>query len=71
MHQDVQRHKAMIDASGLGLLPGIGLALALAVLATGGLVLESWLLTVAVLVFVLGTAACIAWLVAILAEDED
>jgi hypothetical protein len=61
----------MIDASGLGLLPGIGLALALAVLATGALILESWLLTVAVLVFVLGMAACIAALVALLAEDED
>jgi hypothetical protein len=61
----------MIDASGLGLLPGIALAFALAVAATGGLVLQSWLLTVGVLVFVLGTAACIAGLVYLLAEDED
>jgi uncharacterized membrane protein HdeD (DUF308 family) len=61
----------MIDNSGLGLLPGIGLALALAVLATGGLLLENWLLTVGVLVFVLGTAACIAGLVWVISDDED
>ena len=71
MHQDVQRHQSMIEASGLGLLPGIGLALALAVLATGGLILESWLLTMAVLVFVLGTTACIAGLVWVLVDYED
>jgi hypothetical protein len=61
----------MIDTSGLGLLPGIGLALAVAVIAIGGLILESWLLTMAVLVFVLGTAASIAALVWVLSEDED
>jgi uncharacterized membrane protein len=71
MHQDVQRHKTMIDASGLGLLPGIGLALALAVFATGALVLENWIFTVAVLVFVLGGAACIAAVVYLISDDTD
>jgi hypothetical protein len=71
MHQEIRRQRDMMDATGLGLLPGIALALALAVLATGGLVLESWLLTVAVLMFVLGTAACIAALILVVAGDED
>lgn len=71
MHQDVRRHATMMDTTGLGLLPGIALAFALAVLATGALVLESWLLTVAVLVFVLGGAASIAGIVYLLADDED
>ena len=71
MHQDVRRHKALIDASGMGLLPGIALAFALAVMATGALVLESWIFTVAVLVFVLGSAALIAAVVVLITDDDD
>ena len=51
MHPDVQRQKNLIEASGLGLLPGIALAFAIGVMATGALVLESWIFTVAVLVW--------------------
>ena len=68
---EVTRHKTMIDSSGLGLLPGIGLAFALGVAATGALFLESWVMTVAVLVFVLGGAASIAGVVYLISEDED
>jgi hypothetical protein len=71
MHQDVQRHRDLIDASGLGLLPGVALAFALAVLATGALVLESWVMTLFVLLVVLGGAACVACVVFVLSDDED
>jgi hypothetical protein len=71
MHSDVQRHRSLIEASGMGLLPGIALAFAIAVMATGALVLESWIFTVAVLVFVLGTAACIAAIVVLISEDDQ
>ncbi len=69
MQQEIQRQKNLIDSSGLGLLPGIGLAFGLAVLATGALALESWVLTIAVLVFVLGSAACIAAVVFLISDD--
>ena len=71
MQQEVQRHRNMIDTSGLGLLPGIALAFATAVAATGALVLESWILTVAVLAFVLGSAVAIAAVVFAISVDED
>lgn len=71
MQQDIQRHKKMIDASGLGLLPGIALAFALGVMATGALVLESWVFTVSVLVFIFGSAAAIAAVVYLITDDED
>lgn len=71
MHQEVQRQKALMDASGLGLLPGIALAFGLAVIATGALVLESWVMTLFVLACVLGVAACVAAVVFLISEDED
>ena len=71
MNQDLQRHKAMIDASGMGLLPGVALAFAVAVAATGALVFESWVFTVFVLAVVLCGAAAVAGVVYLISDDED
>lgn len=71
MHQDVRRHRELIDASGMGLLPGIALALGVAVIATGALVFESWWFTIGVLAVVLCAAAAVAGVVYLLSDDED
>jgi hypothetical protein len=45
----IQRQKPVIDRSGLGLLPGIGLAFAFALLVMAALLFEAWWVTIAVL----------------------
>ena len=67
----IHRQRLLMDSSGLGLLPGVALAFALAVVATGALVFESWWWTLLVLGVVLGGAACIAGIVYLITGDED
>ena len=72
MRQDVvHRQRLLMDSSGLGLLPGVALAFALAVVATGALVFESWGWTLLVLGVVLGGAAAIAAIVYVIVGDDE
>ena len=67
----IERQKPVIDSSGLGLLPGIGLAFAFALLVMAALVLEAWWVTFAVLLTLFAITAAIAWVVTKMTDDGD
>lgn len=70
MNHEIERHRQMIDASGMGLLPGIGLAFALGVLVMAALLSESWWAVAGVLLvlFVL-TAVVVLVIVKLIGAD--
>lgn len=71
MNDFIKTQEPVIERSGMGLLPGIGMALAIALLGMGALTLHlSWLVPV-VLVLVLGVTAAVVWVVWSLAGDGD
>jgi hypothetical protein len=70
MEHEIQRHKQMIDASGMGLLPGIGLAFMLSLIVMIGLLLETWWAVVAVLVTLFAIAGMVVYVVAKLVDSD-
>jgi hypothetical protein len=70
MQHEIERHKQMINASGMGLLPGIALAFLLALIVMTGLLLETWwaVFTVLVTLFVI-TGAVVYVIVKLVASD--
>jgi hypothetical protein len=67
----IERQKPVIEKSGLGLLPGIGLAFAFALTVMAALVLEAWWVTFAVLLTLVAITAAIAWVVVKVADDGE
>jgi hypothetical protein len=63
MEHDIERHKQMIEASGMGLLPGIGLAFGLAVLVMAALLVEAWWVMIAVLAALFAITGVVAWVI--------
>jgi hypothetical protein len=71
MKREIQRQKRLIDASGMGLLPGIGLAMVIALVAVLAIAAESWWVTFAAFGAVVGVAAVVTTVVVRIAEDDD
>jgi hypothetical protein len=67
----MERQKPLIERSGLGLLPGIGFAFALALLAMVALVIEAWWVMVAVLMTLFLITGVVVWVVVQMTEDGD
>lgn len=63
MNHEVERQRRLIDRSGLGLLPGIGLAFGLMVLVMTALQFQAWWITFAVVGAIFLTTAFIVWVV--------
>lgn len=49
MQNEIERHKNMIEASGLGLLPGVALAFLVSLIVMTALFFETWWATIVVL----------------------
>jgi hypothetical protein len=64
MNHEIQRHKQMIESSGMGLLPGIALAFALSLVAMAALIFfETMWVTVLVLVTLFAITGAVVWVV--------
>lgn len=63
--------ESLMDSSGMGLLPGVALCLAIGVIATGALLIESYWAVALVLGVVLVAAAAITYVVWALAEEDE
>ena len=71
MNQEIQRHKQMIEASGLGLLPGIALAFALSLLVMAALIFfETMWVVAAVLVALFAITGAVVWVIVKLMEAD-
>ena len=64
MNHDIQRHKQMIEASGMGLLPGIALAFFLSLMVMAALIFfETMWVTIAVLFTLFAITGVVVWVV--------
>ena len=63
MHGDIERHNQMIEASGMGFLPGIGLAFLLCMVIMAALLVQTWWVMVAVLVSLFAVAGVVVWVI--------
>jgi hypothetical protein len=71
MNHEIQRHKQMIEASGMGLLPGIALAFGLSLLVMAALIfIQSMWVTVAVLLSLFAITGAVAWVVVKLIDAD-
>lgn len=72
MSEFIERQRTVIERSGMGLLPGIGLALVLSVGLIAGIMFETWWAIAAVLAGIFAiTGVVIAIIVGLLGRDED
>jgi hypothetical protein len=69
MTGDIERHRRMIDSSGMGLLPGIGLAFLLCMLVMAALLLETWWAVGMVLAFLFAATGAIVWVFLWMMDD--
>ena len=63
MTGEIERQKRLIESSGLGLLPGLGLAFALCMLIMGALVLDTWWVVPVVLVSLFAVTGAVVWVI--------
>ncbi|MDX6541181.1 MAG: hypothetical protein QOI71_2791 [Gaiellales bacterium] len=70
MKREIQGQIRLIDASGLGLLPGIGLAMVIALIAVLAIVAESWWITFVAAGAVIAVAAAVTMVVLRIADDD-
>jgi hypothetical protein len=72
MSEFIERQKPVIDSTGLGLLPGIAIALFISVGLIAGIMFETWWAVLAVLVgiFVV-TGAVVAIISGLLGREDD
>jgi hypothetical protein len=67
-----QNDESLMDSTGLGLLPGVALALALGMLATAALLIDTYWALACVLAVIFVAAGAITYVViALVGEDED
>jgi hypothetical protein len=72
MSEFIERQRPVIERSGMGLLPGIGLALALSVGLIAGILFGTWWAIAVVLVGIFAvTGVVVAVIFALLGRDED
>ena len=72
MNHDIERHRDMINSSGLGLLPGIALALGLAMIVMIGLLAESWWAMAAVLFTLFAISGAVVFVIMkLIGSDGD
>ena len=71
MQKPPREPESLMDATGLGLLPGLTLALLLAVTAMGALVFSEWWLLAVPLVMLVASAGAVVTVVWSLAGDDD
>lgn len=67
----IERQRPVIERSGMGLLPGIGLAFALCMLAIAGILTELWWVAIVVLAFLFVTAGVVVYVVMQVMNDAD
>jgi hypothetical protein len=60
---EIERHKQMIETSGMGLLPGIGLAFALCLMVMTALLAETWWMVALVLAGLFAITAVVVWVI--------
>jgi hypothetical protein len=70
MSGEMERQRRLIERSGLGLLPGLGLAFALCMLAIAALQFELWWVSAVVLAFLFITSGAVVWLVLKVMDDD-
>ena len=70
MNEGIRRQKQLIDRSGLGLLPGLGLAFGLCLIVMAALLIEEWWVTFTVLVTLFIVTGVVVWVV-LKVVDED
>ena len=63
MTNEIERHKQMIDSSGMGLLPGRGLAFILCLFIMIGLLAETWWAVGAVLAGLFAVTGAVVWVI--------
>ena len=64
MNNDIQRHKQMIEASGMGFLPGIAVAFALSLAVMAALIFfETMWVLAAVLVALFAITGAMVWVI--------
>jgi hypothetical protein len=72
MSEWIERQKPVIERSGLGLLPGITLALALSIGLIAAILIETWWVIAVVLVGIFGvTGVVVAVITGLLGGDDD
>ena len=71
MNSMIERQKPVIERSGMGLLPGIGFAFALALLAMAALLFDAWWVTVVVLLTLFLITGAVVWVVVQISDDGD
>lgn len=67
----IERQRPLIERSGLGLLPGLALAFALALVVMLALLLEAWWVTIAVLLTLFAITGAVVWIVVRMTDDGD
>ena len=67
----MERQKPLIESSGLGLLPGLGLAFAFALMVMAALLVEAWWVTVEVLITLFAITGVVVWIVLKMTDDTD
>jgi uncharacterized membrane protein len=70
MNEAINRQKQVIERSGLGLLPGLGLALALVLVTMASLLVATWWVTFCVLAVVFAVTGAVVWTVFRMADDD-
>jgi uncharacterized membrane protein YdbT with pleckstrin-like domain len=72
MSHFIEQQKPIIERSGMGLLPGIGLALFIAMAMIAAIVTNNWWVILAVLagIFIV-TAVVVAVIVGLLGDEDD
>jgi hypothetical protein len=63
MNNEIERHKQMIERSGMGLLPGLGLAFLLCLLIMTALLAETWWAVAGVLAALFAVTGVVVWVI--------
>jgi hypothetical protein len=71
MNREIQRHNQMIEASGMGFLPGIALAFGLSLLVMAALLIETWWVMVAALASLFAITAAVVWVIVKVIGADD
>lgn len=69
VNEMIKDQKRLMERSGLGLLPGLALALAIVLVAMAALVLETWWITVCVVAVLILATGAVVWVVLKIADD--
>jgi len=69
MNREIERHQQMIEASGMGFLPGIGIAFALSLVVMAALLVETWWAMFVVLATLFAITGVMVWVLLKLMDD--